>query len=387
MSQKRMATTYERHFCNLNKMTCCTSENIESVAAYFARAANKLQRSYEIVEELFILFKGPKLLDVLEQLKNSESCNSDLNTNMVVFEGQKVSVFDANFPQLLNEWTDDILVGLEEYVKNNIWFHSNLLCSACNPEQQKFFDLNEDGAQIIFNKSVCRRIFREKIFEQQLVSIYNQFLRPFAEATFCHFRDKMETNIFNNYIRNKIYKYSNWYKQQTDKYGQTDFDIEQFILMFSKLNSYDNQEIRAKSNLTFNCLSDIKLQSKACVDLCHRNLFAYTFPYEDIIHNLQLVLSILFLSMTGTPIETYYFYKKTHYWNLSEFKEPIYFYEPNQSSDFYKFELIEWFFEDLSGINLFDHTMTKKFIYHEFDSISIWLMMEVIVVVSALFII
>ena len=49
--------------------TCCTYDEMMSVADQFAETANKFREQFVVLEELFVMFKGTKLFDVLEDLK------------------------------------------------------------------------------------------------------------------------------------------------------------------------------------------------------------------------------------------------------------------------------------------------------------------------------
>ena len=75
---------HEKTLCRRNMGTCCTYDEMMSVADDFAVTANKFREQFIQLEELYVMFKGSKMFDLLSDMKQVDKCEAVMNNHVLI---------------------------------------------------------------------------------------------------------------------------------------------------------------------------------------------------------------------------------------------------------------------------------------------------------------
>ena len=173
----------EKQYCPKNEMTCCTSENIDSIQKDFRHGVRQLRRRTDMLEELLTLFKGQKFMDAIKELENPKNNYCDH-----VFEGnteKRLEFIEESNLMNNSEHVANMLVDLEAYIKKQQWFYGNFVCAICNPYNHKYFRLGRDNSSMVVHSHTCTELFEQKDFELKIAELYRDFINPYANLAKC----------------------------------------------------------------------------------------------------------------------------------------------------------------------------------------------------------
>ncbi len=82
---------------------------------------------------MIILFKGPARNKLIYELNENESCLPILEKSNLYKDSKDLDHFEkVILPKKLDKL--ELLVNdVEVYVKKNLWFYGNMICTICNP--------------------------------------------------------------------------------------------------------------------------------------------------------------------------------------------------------------------------------------------------------------
>ncbi len=317
----KRSTVSVKSYCRHNHYTCCSAYHIESVAGVFQRATHRLNKSLEVVEELLTLFRGPVYKNFINDVLVNESCIGHVEEEMRRNRQEPMDFFDPQHTKDRNEEIFSLLVDLEFYIKNQVWFYGNLICTICDPDQNKFFSVKDNKMTVKSTMTSCSNILESYEFEMRLAKLYNSFLKPLTDLINCK-----EDNFFDEEISLPY------------------IPFEQVKQMERKFN---------------NCHARMSKNNPHCLEICSRNLSTYS-PSIDFLAHFKEALRVIFRKFTKQRIEDYYMNIKQE--NFEDtYPESIYFFLSNWS----RISSVEkrpftWKFVAF-GANIFSNYIAKKF--------------------------
>lgn len=337
------ASPLEKSFCRRNRMTCCTGANIFSTNANFAKGAMELKAKFEVIEEFFALFTGPKFLDFITEHNGNDKCNAIVKDMTLEIKGHDYGFFDITYMRYQMEMVQNLLMDTELYVKKNMWFFGDTICSICNPQIQEYFTVSEEESSIKMHINTCSERIEEKEYEKNLVLIYENFVKKTIEFIDCVQEDDAEEGEA---------------QEDTDKkYGLLPLDsaqVEKFLSDFEK------------------CWDDQNVDDEDCKVTCTKSLRVYKFPIDNIFHNFQVSLSIMYNTMTGKDIAEYYEIIKEKEWKIEDDNTIIEFFPENEDWRKYKMNDIIWDFHASKGHNMYKEIMAKKYMNFKYENVAIY---------------
>ena len=76
---------------------------------------------------------------------------------------------------------ESILNETQVYVKKNLWFYGNFVCTICNPKNFENFLLDPNGSTMVYNSNNCEEFLEMSEFETRTVLIYDKFIKLFVD--------------------------------------------------------------------------------------------------------------------------------------------------------------------------------------------------------------
>lgn len=333
------ATPMEKSYCRRNDQSCCSAYNIESTNKEFSKGVYKLKKKFEVLEEVFALFKGPKFFDFITAYMDKGECRSHVDDLELELEGHTYKYFDETYQMYQKEMMDMILMDTEMYFKKNIWFYGDSICSICNPKIQEYFEVTKQGSSLAVNVNMCSERIEEREYERNLLLIYERHVSHTVKFVDCVLEaDEAEEVSANS---------ENDAKEVLELIDQTQRD--EFLEMFDK------------------CYEDKGVEDEECQHYCSKPLAWFQFPIDNLMHNFKVSLAILYKSMNDGEISEYYEDIKGMEWKIEDENEPIYFYKVSSDWEDYHMEDIEWTFHKTSGHNVYREIMSKRYLHYEFD--------------------
>lgn len=325
LEKSRKASPYEKSYCTTNTTTCCTKNDFKLANYTFILGKVELRHRFEILEELFILFKGNKFLEYMNETPSDENCQ--LNFDILKREdlGEKYDEYFNAYLELKVEKINNMLIDFESYNKKINWLRSNVICTVCNPSKQQYFRLEGEGnLKMDVFIGFCSQVWNIRYFEIELITMYQVFIRKIINFIMC-------------------------------KNGIDDEKL--------KLIELPNEKINLMKKEFNECTMDSTLSKPECQKFCYRNIFEYSFPLENVFTNLQISLSVLFEALTGMSIDDYYNdYKESSFEIGSEENKIKFFFNGHQQRHGIDVTNLEWNYKTDSGVMIFNDFMTKKFV-------------------------
>jgi hypothetical protein len=319
------ATAKERVYCRRNRHTCCTSGEISSTNMQFAKAAQQLRRTFEVFEELVTLFKGPSYRNILYEIDQNEKCFDVLKKSNLYQKAKNLEHFtETLLPKKIDE-IESLVNDTQLYVKKNLWFYGNMVCTACNPIEVPFFKISEQGSSITSHVSNCAELLEMSEYEARASNAYTNIIEPFVKLVIC----------------------------QADKENDDEYKIE----------SLDMNVIEERTKNFFHCYEKFDFTTPDCQAICtHKKIDKFEFPIK-FFSTIGKALKILFEKMTeGGNIEDYYLTIKGKNFDEYVVDEPIIFYAPNDEFKKNKFENLTLKVDSDVGITLYNDHMAKMYI-------------------------
>ena len=335
------ATTYEKSFCRRNKRSCCSSFNIQSTNMGFAKGATALRQKFEVVEELFSLFRGPLFFEYITEHSGKGQCAKIVEDMSIELNNEKYGFFTQGYQRYELMMIENMLMDVLLYVKKNLWFYGNLVCSACNPDTQKYFNMSKEGSTFSVHTNTCSEMLEEREFERNLLLVYQNYLHKTMQFIECveDIKDKEED-------------------------PDAEEEEEENDVAFIKLSSEETEKFLS----TFEkCWDDQNVEDLECVSFCSKSLRLYQFPINNLMHNYKFSLQILYKALTGNEISNYYESIKEIEWSIDHENDAIAFFAQNEVWEEYHFNKLQWTYHSSKGHNIYKEIMSKK--YLDFESV------------------
>lgn len=335
------STPREKSYCRRNSQSCCSAFNINSTNHEFTKAATKLRKKFEVLEEMFALFKGSKFYDFISAHEDNGECKKHVQDMKITLGKQKYTFFDETYQMYQKEMMEMVLLDTEMYVKKNIWFYGDSICSICNPKIQDYFELSKQGSSLAVNINMCSERIEEREYEKNLLLIYERFVHNTILFVECVAGNEEDEEAENKSVNSN----------NNDKEVFEVIDEDQrntFLITFDK------------------CFLDKSVTEPECQQMCFKPLAWYQFPIDNLMHNYKVALAVLYRSMSDGEIAEYYDDIKEEEWKIQDENDPIYFYKVSNEWTEYKMEEITWTFHTATGHNVYREIMSK--IYLNFES-------------------
>lgn len=340
MEESANASPLEKIFCRRNKSTCCTNKNLELINNRFSEGAKQLKKKFEVFEELLALFKGEKFWEFVSGHENNDRCNSMVKNLKIELNGNEYSFFTETYINIELEKIANILLDTEIYIKKNLWFHSNVVCSICGQRFQHYYNLSKDGSIYKVHLSTCFEVMEEREYELEALGILNNFITPVVNFTECVLEEEPEELETDNVL-------AQIKDDMTNEMKLTPMSEEKFIEMKGDFKE---------------CLKDRGITKVKCKQLCWKDLRIYKFPEPNFFRNIQVSLKVLFNAFTEMHIADYYTDIKGEDWVIGNLDGPVVFYENNPKVNEYKINNLNWQISSTTGHNMYREIMSKKFI-------------------------
>lgn len=355
-SKSSRAKADAQSYCRRNKMSCCSSSNIQSMNPGFAKGATAFRARFEVVEELFSLFRGPAFDDFVSQHADKVECHPHVSDLEVTIEGIKFNFFDEAFSQYHQQMIMNMLMDTENYMKKNLWYYGDVVCTICNPGLQNYFNLNKDGSSMLAHTNTCSEMLEEREFEKNLYIAYEEFLRPVFEFSVCVTKGKEAA----------VAEDENSLEDAQNSLKPIDTDgVEDFIQTLDE------------------CWEDQEVGEEKCVAFCSKSLRSYVFPIPNLMTNYHMILKGIFEAWDDADIDEYYETTKGRAFSSTNQEDPINFFANNENWTNYKFDDLEWSYDSTQGHNLYKEIISKK--YLDFAHTGVLSVLAVMVSALALF--
>lgn len=318
MSQPSKADT--KMYCRRNSQTCCSATHFQSLMEGFTKATTKLRKSFEPVEELFTMFRGKVYSNFIAEVSGDDNCSSYVNEAMAMIGKDPSYFFDTEHTKMRTQEIFSILVDLEFYIKRQIWFYGNLVCTICNPNENNFIEYNKSVPVIKAMMNTCSDILETYEFEIRLIKLFNFFIRPVADVVRC--KSEQLTD---------------------DEYP---------------LSSISNEELFKMENRFKSCYSNFSESNMDCVNICSKKMTVFD-TRVDFLTPIKDALKIIFHKFTKQTITKYYTNIKEEEFQDAAW-EPIHFFHPLMEKGSSNFKRAKWVFGS-TGINIYNNHISKKF--------------------------
>lgn len=145
MQQPELSKGDALNYCQKTRMTCCNRENFEFLRPTFTKGIQQLNRNFEIIEEVFLMFNGPKILKNLKMIQLNEKLRSkseEILQHQIYLENVNtiedfIEEYKTKFLKLIRRLNTRIHV-----IKKNIKsFHGNMICSLCDPLNTEYIQI------------------------------------------------------------------------------------------------------------------------------------------------------------------------------------------------------------------------------------------------------
>lgn len=330
--EPNVAKAYAKSFCRLNRTTCCKGEEIIETAKGYAEASYQLKKKFEVLEEITVLFQGEQYKELLYDIKPNTQCHPILEKSQYFKDYKGMDQFiEEGIPELVNK-IHELTLDVQNYVKKNLWFYSNLVCTICSPLYSKYFDFKDGKATITANFSNCSEFIEMTEFEIRTIEVFETVIKLFVDLAKCK-NDWTENN---------------------------DYSVDEL----------NNIEIEKLKKGFYECYESSDFTTENCRNICTKRQFDdYSFPIP-IFKILGQSLKVLFQEFAKMDVEE--FYRKIKGSELSEFTndQEIQFFKKNQH--FLKYDLDKpiWNLQINEGVTIYNDHMSKKYIVErEFSKI------------------
>lgn len=342
------ATPREKSFCRRNEYTCCSDFNISSVNTYFGKGRRKLRLKFEIIEELFALFRGPKFIEYIQEHENTGTCKNLVSDLSVDIKGHSYSFFSMAYLRHQLEMAENLLMDTEIYTKKVLWFYGDSICAICSPKVQEYFDFGEKTPKIHMHINTCSERIEEREYERNLLLAYDRFISKAVQFIEC--------------TQGVLEAEENGDDPEASKNGDDEEEGDKKAVLVP----IDEEQQETFLNTFDECWGDQNVANPTCQEFCKINMRQYKFPVNNLFHNLKVSLGVMYSTLTGgNDIEEYYETIKGVEWSIENEDEPIDFFPESNDWKKYKMDEIEWEYHTSTGHNVFKEIMSKKFTEYE----------------------
>lgn len=315
--QPAKADSQFRGYCIRDKFTCCTAKQIEGTLKDYKVGAIKVRDELASLEELLVLFRGPKLFDFMTSLEDTPACK-----DKVEIEG----FFNGKYRVDRLDELATILTELDNYTKRQLYWIGNTYCTICNPFNHKFFSFGQENT-VTGQDSTCREIMEDIDFETRVAKLFSTFIKPITDLMIC----------FN--------------EQEGDSEDATNLAVDPL---------QDEIVLQIKKEFEY-CYEINDFMDPRCTKMCTRRLGEFKLPFA-LFKSVKQALAVVFRHFTdGDDIEEYYMdLKEKPFFTGEEDKEIKFFGKPIENGPSY--ESFKWQFSNTEGITIMNDHMNKKYI-------------------------
>ena len=355
------ASPIEKSYCRRNKSTCCNFENIESTNLSFAHGAKKLKQKFEMVEELLSLFRGGLYTDFIQEHESVGNCKDIVQDLKIEINDTEHGFFDHMYIKYQSEMMFNLLMDTELYVKKNLWFYGDNICSICSPRIQEYFELNKEGSSVKMHINTCSERAEEREYEKNLLLLFSTFLKPTVEFFQC------------------VKGQEDLAEEEDDEETSPSTENEHSNVLIA----LDKEQTETFLTTFETCWEDQNVLNQICKDFCVKHMRNYSFPITNLFHNLKVTLAVLYEALTTKDIAEYYEEIKLISWGVEDENEPIEFFPETDDWRIYQMDTLKWEFHTSGGHNVYKEIMSKK--YLNFESVS-RILTGALIVFSSLFV-
>lgn len=97
-----------------------------------------MREEFSVLEQITTLFRGDKILEVFRDLKNEEKCETALENSDLIPSPTDKHTFE-DFILNVRSHMLKLLVQFQRQMDHEILNYANIICTACNPKENKFF--------------------------------------------------------------------------------------------------------------------------------------------------------------------------------------------------------------------------------------------------------
>jgi hypothetical protein len=316
-------------YCFKNKLLCCPDDAIKKTREFFEKAQKKLSTNINIIRATFDLFRGNLALATLFRYQRNEECRSNL-IESIKSEDQS-DFFDIKRIQNSLDEIETLFLMIHTFKKQQEKFYANLICTACNAYDTKFFQYLNQKLTISIDMRTCSEILTWANFEMRLMKLYSTFLIPLAKLVEC--------------------------TQTADDLG---LEIDE---------GFDEQW-RSMESLTNNCADNFSADEEDCLKICSKSIYQYEFP-GNLFRISKKVLRILYKGLTNMDIAKYINnrFNGDETWNEEDDTNVDFFDSQNPVFKKYKLNSVSFKLED-QGANINYNNMKKDYFESKFQAIT-----------------
>lgn len=330
IAKAQEATPKERMFCHRNQFTCCNHKEIASLQSTFKEHLKEYNREVSVLEELLTAFRGPKFMEFYSETVENTSPDFEYCKDLAAKVSPDYWSFAFRSQYIIE--IETLYNDIEKYIKRNIYWAANTVCSVCDPFNHQFFDM--DAKTVKGNAGTCREILEEREFELRFARVYNSLIRPTALVMRC--------------IANEEFKTKDEKKEAVEdelspiEENQLNTLLEKFAKCY-----YENQE-------------GIDSEKANCEELCDRKLGTFN-TIVPIVKVARRGLSEIFKYLMGgeDSIEEYYKETKDLDFYLEKVESPISFLNSIEGKA--KLTDLKWNYAPAGGLVVMTDHMQKKF--------------------------
>jgi len=281
-------------------------------------------------------------MDYITEHKGKTECQAKVEDMSIEIEGHNYGFFEIPYQRYQHMMIENMLMDVVVYVKKNLWFYGDLICSACNPNLQHFFSVDSKGSELEVHINTCSEMMEEREFERNLLLVYQNYISKTISFVECVEDIKIK-------------------EEDPDAEEEEEDDEVAFIAL-------DAEEVKKFLGDFDDCWDDQNVEQEECVGFCSKSLRLYNFPIKNLMHNFKVSLQILYGAMTGNEISDFYETIKDEEWKVDHENDPIAFYAQNELWNEYGMDDLKWNYHASHGHNIYKELMSKK--YLEFDGIT-----------------
>ena len=341
----------EKMYCRRNKRTCCSEQNIISSNVAFAKGAKALKEKFQVIEEFFTLFRGPLFSDYVIEHNSVSKCTKIVEDLNITIAEENFDYFTYTYQHYMMQMIENLLMDTELYVKKNLWFYGDIICSICNPTYQENFNLSKEGSKLNLHTNTCSEMMEEREYEKNILHFYSKFVEKTTKFVECISGLEEETEEEEN---------------ENEKEPTEEEVNEQNNL---KLIPLDKKQVDDFNKDFSTCWYDQNVIQLECSKFCSKSLRLYEFPIDDLLHNYKVSLHILYEALTTKDISEFYEQIKELEWKIGTENDPIAFFALNSFWQDYKIDTLTWSYHSSQGLNVYKEIMSKKYLDFEGSNI------------------
>lgn len=326
--QPQIASPDETAYCRRNPVTCCSAADFNDVIDNFTENAKKLLRSFQPIEEILTLFKGKNYQGHFNILAGNDNCQH-IVASIIDPEGKNRYYFYENYTERQVAEISSLLNDIEMFLKGQLWLYGNIMCSICNPNENRYYDFKPEGSTITSSFNTCTDILEGVEFQLRLANLYNNFFEYILKLIKCH---------------------ENPHSTDADK------------PIIPKIDPQSLQTLQLNFDT---CQKSSSQDDPSCAALCSKNPSRFA-PAIEFFTPYRAALSMIFSKFikngdVDAKIDDYYTHTYRKNFPNTDPNDITFFSVKTAEWNEYKLDKVTWKFEK-EGVNIFKNQISKKFL-------------------------